>query len=282
MSSVRTTCLAVFALFTAAGSTLAQATLVPSADNRSGSTFADNNIASFPETVNNGYNIDPGEAFTRFLNNQTFPAADTTTGRSATANLSVTSRFLNVNSSRSRTTGMVFESVGTANINVTSGVGLTAQSGFQDLQSMGFRVDTLPAGGARYRVVATVPATTGGATAQVVFRRGVTNLITVNPGQSVNQLITLTQTGEYELRGSIGRNVSLAVSGTASGTASMRGAFVCVADYDGNATVDVSDIFSFLSAWFANNVASTDVNGNGNRAVDDIFAFLSAWFAGCN
>jgi hypothetical protein len=54
----------------------------------------------------------------------------------------------------------------------------------------------------------------------------------------------------------------------------------CQADFDQNGTVEVSDIFAFLSAWFAQN-PSADVNNNGTVAVDDIFAFLSTWFAGC-
>ena len=56
---------------------------------------------------------------------------------------------------------------------------------------------------------------------------------------------------------------------------------VCVADYDCSGTVNVPDIFAFLSAWFANDPA-TDFDGSGLPvAVPDIFAFLSAWFAGC-
>lgn len=282
MPSVRSVNLAIAALLSLAGAATAQVTLVPTADNRSGSTFADNNIASFPDTVNNGYNIDPSEAYTRFINNQSFPSSDVAGGRSASANLTVTSRFLNVNSARSRATGMVFSSSGTASVNTTSGVGLTAQAGFQDQQSMGFRIDTLPTGGARFRFVGSVSAVTAPTTAQVVFRRGVTNIITLNPGQSTNQVIRLTQTGEYELRGTMSRNLSLAVTGTSSGSATMTGAFVCVADYDGNGARNIDDIFTFLSAWFANNVQSTDVDTSGSRTIDDIFIFLNLWFAGCD
>jgi len=42
----------------------------------------------------------------------------------------------------------------------------------------------------------------------------------------------------------------------------------------------VSDIFAFLSAWFAGGPGS-DFDTSGTRDVSDIFAFLSAWFAGC-
>ncbi|MBY0260759.1 MAG: hypothetical protein K2Q20_00345 [Phycisphaerales bacterium] len=54
----------------------------------------------------------------------------------------------------------------------------------------------------------------------------------------------------------------------------------CPADFNADGTRNVSDIFSFLSAWFATQ-GPADVNCSGGIAVDDIFAFLSLWFAGC-
>jgi hypothetical protein len=54
----------------------------------------------------------------------------------------------------------------------------------------------------------------------------------------------------------------------------------CAADFDGNGTVEVPDIFAFLSAWFAGD-ESADLDGTPGIAVPDIFAFLSLWFAGC-
>lgn len=55
---------------------------------------------------------------------------------------------------------------------------------------------------------------------------------------------------------------------------------LCRADFDGDGTVGVPDIFAFLSAWFAMSPAA-DFNMDGTVDVPDIFAFLSAWFAGC-
>jgi len=52
----------------------------------------------------------------------------------------------------------------------------------------------------------------------------------------------------------------------------------CRADFDGDDTVGVPDIFAFLSAWFAAS-ATADIDGDG-IGVPDIFAFLSLWFAG--
>jgi len=54
----------------------------------------------------------------------------------------------------------------------------------------------------------------------------------------------------------------------------------CPADFDGNGTREVADVFAFLSAWFALD-PSADFDGVGGIGVPDIFAFLSAWFAGC-
>ncbi len=54
----------------------------------------------------------------------------------------------------------------------------------------------------------------------------------------------------------------------------------CPADFNSNGTIEVTDIFAFLSAWFASN-PSANFNGIGAINVQDIFDFLSAWFAGC-
>ncbi|MBX3406168.1 MAG: dockerin type I repeat-containing protein [Phycisphaeraceae bacterium] len=54
---------------------------------------------------------------------------------------------------------------------------------------------------------------------------------------------------------------------------------VCPADWNGDCVRDVSDIFSFLTAWFANDPQA--VNFGGTPGVSAIFAFLTVWFAGC-
>lgn len=50
------------------------------------------------------------------------------------------------------------------------------------------------------------------------------------------------------------------------------------ADFDGNGTVAVADIFAFLAAWFAGDPRA-DLDGTPGIGVSDIFAFLAMWFA---
>jgi T5SS/PEP-CTERM-associated repeat protein len=54
----------------------------------------------------------------------------------------------------------------------------------------------------------------------------------------------------------------------------------CKGDFDQNGTLALSDIFSFLNAWFAG-APQSDTDDNGTLAIADIFVFLNAWFAGC-
>ncbi|MBX3406281.1 MAG: hypothetical protein KF869_05910 [Phycisphaeraceae bacterium] len=53
----------------------------------------------------------------------------------------------------------------------------------------------------------------------------------------------------------------------------------CPADYDGNGTRQVNDIFAFLADWFAGVPAAYQFGGT--PGVPAIFAFLTQWFAGC-
>lgn len=53
----------------------------------------------------------------------------------------------------------------------------------------------------------------------------------------------------------------------------------CPADFDGDGSLDVSDIFAFLNAWFEGQGAAQQFGGA--EGVPAIFAFLTAWFAGC-
>lgn len=54
----------------------------------------------------------------------------------------------------------------------------------------------------------------------------------------------------------------------------------CPGDFDGNGTVEVTDIFTFLTAWFAGDLGA-DVDGTPGLQVSDIFTFLTAYFEPC-
>ncbi|MBX3404228.1 MAG: CotH kinase family protein [Phycisphaeraceae bacterium] len=54
---------------------------------------------------------------------------------------------------------------------------------------------------------------------------------------------------------------------------------ICAADYDGNGEREVTDIFTFLTDWFAGVSAAYEFGGV--PGVPAIFAFLTEWFAGC-
>ncbi|MBY0262769.1 MAG: hypothetical protein K2Q20_10520, partial [Phycisphaerales bacterium] len=65
--------------------------------------------------------------------------------------------------------------------------------------------------------------------------------------------------------------------GSSANNAALVRIRVCKVDFDNSGATTVADIFSFLSAWFANDRRS-DFDLSGDRNVTDIFAFLSAWF----
>jgi glucose/arabinose dehydrogenase len=52
------------------------------------------------------------------------------------------------------------------------------------------------------------------------------------------------------------------------------------ADFNGDGTIEIEDLFDFINAWLAGDPAA-DIDGNGQLAVQDIFAYLNAWFLGC-
>jgi hypothetical protein len=54
----------------------------------------------------------------------------------------------------------------------------------------------------------------------------------------------------------------------------------CAADFNGDGSAAIQDIFDYLNAWFAGD-PRTDFNRNGIIEVQDIFDFLDAWFVGC-
>ncbi|GJM18262.1 MAG: hypothetical protein DHS20C14_04750 [Phycisphaeraceae bacterium] len=54
----------------------------------------------------------------------------------------------------------------------------------------------------------------------------------------------------------------------------------CVADIDGNGSLNVDDVDAFVAAFIGGDL-SVDLDGNGSLNVDDVDAFVSAFIAGC-
>ncbi len=53
----------------------------------------------------------------------------------------------------------------------------------------------------------------------------------------------------------------------------------CPADFNGNGSVTIDDLFLFFNAYFSGQVCA-DADRSGSVSVDDIFIFLNLWFIG--
>ncbi|MFG0241689.1 MAG: S8 family serine peptidase [Phycisphaerales bacterium JB054] len=54
----------------------------------------------------------------------------------------------------------------------------------------------------------------------------------------------------------------------------------CIADWNGDGSVNTQDVLAFLNAWTAGD-STADVNNDGSVNTQDVLAFLNAWTAGC-
>jgi hypothetical protein len=54
----------------------------------------------------------------------------------------------------------------------------------------------------------------------------------------------------------------------------------CVADFNGDGSVNTQDVLAFLNAWSAGD-SSADINGDGSVNTQDVLAFLNLYAAGC-
>ena len=54
----------------------------------------------------------------------------------------------------------------------------------------------------------------------------------------------------------------------------------CIADFNGDGTVNTQDVLAFLNAWTSGD-SSADINGDGTVNTQDVLAFLNLWTAGC-
>lgn len=106
----------------------------------------------------------------------------------------------------------------------------------------------------------------------------------IDPGMQHYQLPTPGELapGEHYLSFRLDHFNELESSVVIQNIATGFGQFVlaCRTDFDGNGEVQVPDIFAFLTAWFAGDLAA-DFDGVDGLGVPDIFAFLTAWFEGC-
>ena len=60
----------------------------------------------------------------------------------------------------------------------------------------------------------------------------------------------------------------------------IEGSGACVADFNGDGSVNTQDVLAFLNAWSAHD-QSADINGDGAVNTLDVTAFLNAWTSGC-
>ena len=54
----------------------------------------------------------------------------------------------------------------------------------------------------------------------------------------------------------------------------------CVADFNGDGSVNTQDFIAFLNAWVVKD-PSADINGDGTVNTSDVVAFLNLWAGGC-
>ncbi len=64
-------------------------------------------------------------------------------------------------------------------------------------------------------------------------------------------------------------------------TIAVQGGDGCVADFNGDGTVNTLDLLAFLNAWAAGDPRA-DVNGDGSVNTLDVLGFLNLWAAGCD
>jgi hypothetical protein len=60
----------------------------------------------------------------------------------------------------------------------------------------------------------------------------------------------------------------------------LESADACVADFNGDGSVNTQDVIAFLNAWNAG-AGNADINGDGSVNTQDVILFLNLWNAGC-
>ena len=274
MKTLKTIVLAasMTALFTSVGN--AQ-TMRASCDNRSGTTFAD--VVDSSDPTQAGYNVDPSEIFRQFAA-ISFPVNQSSGANSATATETINSKFLGANPG-TRITGFVSTCTGNA---AATRSNLTVKAQSADNQRICFDVTGASAATPlRIRLNGALTLT-GGSTGLVRLRNPANAVVQSITTGSLNRVINITTNGTYSLDATFDTGMINMTSGTGTQTraATVNAAVTCIADFNGNGTISVQDIFDFLAAYFAGSTAA-DSNANGSIAVQDIFDFLAVYFSGC-
>lgn len=94
----------------------------------------------------------------------------------------------------------------------------------------------------------------------------------------------VSQGGGLRVEGTIGQPDAGESPSAIGGTFRLTGGFWstsnCRADFNRDGTLNPTDIFNFLNAYFAGDIAC-DFTNTGTLEPADIFAYLTAYFAGC-
>lgn len=115
----------------------------------------------------------------------------------------------------------------------------------------------------------------GGTTNRIVIRNDFARLVKTGilPASTLTISFTATHDGGFE----VFAFDNIRVLGTPIETG------CALADLDNDGTVEVSDLFDYLDAWFLQNGTTgpnllSDADGDGDADVVDLFLFLDAWF----
>jgi hypothetical protein len=93
--------------------------------------------------------------------------------------------------------------------------------------------------------------------------------VDVNDTKDLDNKVIVGAGGATNLRGEL--------AGTMEQTNILLGSD-CDADLDGNGSVDIDDLLSFISEWGpCNGACPADFDGNGEVAIDDLLVLISAW-----
>jgi len=247
-----------------------------SCDNRSGTTFAD--VIDSSDATQSGYNIDPSQNF-QTLNNLSFPASQSSAGNSATAGLTVVSRFFGNNPSV-RITGFRSDSNATAS---ATRVNTNVRAFANDNTRVCFNLAGASAGSpAIMRLSGSIAVSGTGTSGQIRLQNpSNADIANISTG-SLNRVIRFTTNGTYSLTALANTGDLQINSGASTQSRSARtiAAFTCIGDYNGSGDITVQDIFDFLAGYFAGNLAA-DSNASGGNSVQDIFDFLAVYFTNC-